>query len=376
VSKPKILFVLNILHPGTGPFQRAIRFDDDRAETTILSCYDTTEQLTAKVAALGSTVAGKRLVGLGERGKLRCARALCRFIKQHRPDVIQVNHTFSAVVATAFAAIRRSCPSVRFEGTMFERYGWAKRLGLGMAYAPNSGVIAVSHAINEGNPLWGGALERRSARRVIYNGVDIAELDRYRHTGDRSAWGIPEDAFVIGSVSDLKPTKDLPTLLAAVSRMSSPKDWRLLLVGGGPLEADLRAQATELGIADRVVFAGQVERREVYRLLDVMDVFAFPTLVEGLSEALVQAMCFEVTPVVSDIAPNLEVVSPGEHGLVFPARDVDALSDCLTRLSDDLRLRSRLGLAARQRVDESFDIYRIVEQYHEFYEEIIDRRAA
>ena len=149
---------------------------------------------------------------------------------------------------------------------------------------------------------------------------------------------------------------------------------RLLLVGGGPLRKQLETQAADLGISDKTLFVGAVERREVFEYLDAMDVFVLPSLVEGLSEALVQAMCFALPVIVSDIPQNREVVKDEENGLVFPVGNAVALAKSLARLYRNPNLREKMGQQCRQIVVERFDIYQIVEQYHQFYSDLLERR--
>lgn len=129
------------------------------------------------------------------------------------------------------------------------------------------------------------------------------------------------------------------------------KNWRLAILGEGKLADSLRAQADDLGIADRVDWHGVVaDPYEFYRRAEV---FALPSRIEGTPNALLEAMSCGLAVVVSDGAPGpLELVEHGITGLVVRVDDPRELSMALCRLAADRELRNRLGTAARQRVTE------------------------
>ncbi|HEX7955831.1 MAG TPA: glycosyltransferase, partial [Pyrinomonadaceae bacterium] len=132
--------------------------------------------------------------------------------------------------------------------------------------------------------------------------------------------------------------------------------WRLAVVGDGEWRGELEAQAAALGITPRVHFTGVVE--DPHPFYRAAGLFVLPSRVEGMSNALLEAMSHGLAPVVSDGAPGLtELVEDGVTGLVVPVDDPTALAEALGRLADDEGLRRRLGRAARARVEE-YDVPR------------------
>jgi glycosyltransferase involved in cell wall biosynthesis len=128
-------------------------------------------------------------------------------------------------------------------------------------------------------------------------------------------------------------------------------EWRLSVVGDGLLKDSLLAQADGLGIAGRVDWHGVV--RDPHALYRAAGVFVLPSRVEGMPNALLEAMGWGLAVVVSDGAPGpLELVEDGVTGLVVPVNDPSALAASLSRLANDEHLRRRLGEAARARVSE------------------------
>src|SRR4029077_20989023 len=131
----------------------------------------------------------------------------------------------------------------------------------------------------------------------------------------------------------------------AFARTPGLRDAWLMLVGDGTLRRSLENDAASLGIRDRVTFCGT--RRDLGNLLPAMDVFALPSLWEGLPLALILAMGAGRPVVATRLAGIPEVVSDGETGLLVPPGDATALGSAIARLYGDAVLRARLGAAAR-----------------------------
>ncbi|MBC8030596.1 MAG: glycosyltransferase [Pyrinomonadaceae bacterium] len=128
-------------------------------------------------------------------------------------------------------------------------------------------------------------------------------------------------------------------------------EWRLAVVGDGRMREALKSQATNLGIAKRIDWHGIVQEPHV--LYGSASIFAMPSRVEGMPNALLEAMSCGLPVVVSDGAPGpLELVEDEVTGLVVPVNDAVALAAALRRLADDPSLCYRLGKAARERVAE------------------------
>jgi glycosyltransferase involved in cell wall biosynthesis len=157
-------------------------------------------------------------------------------------------------------------------------------------------------------------------------------------------------APVVLSVARLVTEKALDVLLEAFALCAEEyRECRLALVGEGELEAALRAQAARLGIAEQIDWCGLV--KDPLPHYDTAQVFVLPSRIEGMPNALLEAMGCGVPVIVSDGTPGLlEVVEHGVTGLVVPVNDAVALAAALRLMLSDAPLRRRLGMAARERV--------------------------
>jgi glycosyltransferase involved in cell wall biosynthesis len=185
----------------------------------------------------------------------------------------------------------------------------------------------------------------------------------------REEFNIPDGSLIVGTVANLKAKKGYRYLLqaAAVVRKELP-DVRFVLVGHGPEEPFLRSEARRLGLDGTVVFAGF--REDPLRMAAAFDVFALPSLYEGLSIALIEAMSLGKPSVVTRTGGVPEVIEHDTHGLIVAPGDSDELAAGLLKLLTDRELRSRMGLEAMRRAS-FFDIRSAVQRMEEVYEEVL-----
>lgn len=210
---------------------------------------------------------------------------------------------------------------------------------------------------------------------VIRSGI---ELERFGHpqvprAEMRARLGIPEDAPVIGTVTRLSAQKAPLDFVRAVGQVAREHpDAYFVMVGDGPLRADVEALAAELGIADRLVLTGL--RRDVPELLGSFDIFVLSSLWEGLPRVLPQAMATALPVVATAIDGNAEIVRDRVNGLLTPPGDPPALADALLRLLADPALARQMGEAGRAGVDE-FGAVRMVEQIAQLYRHLLREKG-
>ena len=188
---------------------------------------------------------------------------------------------------------------------------------------------------------------------LCYNSVDLERFAPRSENAPDIAQVLPGLSPVIGSTAVMRPEKGVDTLLEAFAQIAGtfPRAG-LLLVGGGPLEKQLKARAAALGLADRVCFAGPVT--DVLPSLHRMDIFVLPSLSEALSNSLLEAMATGVASVASDVGGNPELIQPDSTGYLFQPGNVSDLAERLALLSGDDALRERLSRAARLSVARTF----------------------
>jgi glycosyltransferase involved in cell wall biosynthesis len=208
--------------------------------------------------------------------------------------------------------------------------------------------------------------------RLIWNGAPLDEFAPAGHERGarvRRELGLDEDAFVVGSIGRLNAQKGHRFLLdAAAPLCRSRAEVRVLVVGDGDLQGDLREQAAGLGLAHRVVFAGH--RTDVPDLLAALDVFCISSLYEGTPLALFEAMAAGRTIVSTAVDGCREVLQDGENALLVPPGDAGALASALEGAAADPDLRKRL---ARRALADSrqYDVQACVEQMEALYDEVL-----
>lgn len=209
---------------------------------------------------------------------------------------------------------------------------------------------------------------------VVPNAVDINAF-QLSGIGDpmiRRRLGL-DGATVIGFVGSFYAYEGLDLLLDAFPRMHARRpELRLLLVGGGPQEANLKAQAVRLGIADKVVFAGRVPHDEVGRYYDLIDVLAYPRHSMRLTELVtplkpLEAMAQGRVFVASDVGGHRELIRDGETGRLFKAGSSEALAEAVLDLLDRREAWPRLRHAGRSFVERERNWRNSVQAYRKPY---------
>jgi glycosyltransferase involved in cell wall biosynthesis len=204
---------------------------------------------------------------------------------------------------------------------------------------------------------------------VIPNGVDVR---RFRHNEQlrgrvRARLGVEEKSLVVGSVGRLDPVKDHATLLSAADMaLAQGMDLHLVIVGDGTERAGLQAYAARKpNLAQRTHFAGDV--RNVEEWLNGFDIFVLPSLSEGMSNTLLEAMAVGIAPIATAVGGNCEVVEDGYSGLLVPPGDIEKSCECLMRLGAQDSWRRWLGENARQRVTTQYSLERMLQRYTDLY---------
>lgn len=178
------------------------------------------------------------------------------------------------------------------------------------------------------------------------------------------------DAFVVGAVGRLAAVKN-PCLLVEAFAAARARNAvfaeraRLVLVGDGPLEYEARAQVTRLGLAEVTWMPGA--RSDVPQCLQALDVLCLPSLAEGISNAILEAMACGLPVLATDVGGNRELVAQDETGWLLPSGDREALAQLLLRCFEDPARTRAAGAAARARAVTQFSLQTMVDQYHKVY---------
>lgn len=211
---------------------------------------------------------------------------------------------------------------------------------------------------------------------TIHNGIDL-EAFRSPHVASRSELSLREGGLVVGTVSRLdEPKKGLTVLLHALADLAGRDGlppWQCLLVGDGPARERLETLAAQLGLSERVVFAGV--RHDVASVLAAMDLFVCPSLYEGFGIAIVEAMAAGRPVVASAVGGIPEIVVNQDTGLLVPPGNAAALADAMAALLTRPDRAQAMGLRGRERAREKFSIETAVLRHQQLYETLSLRHA-
>ena len=210
----------------------------------------------------------------------------------------------------------------------------------------------------------------------IYNGVDTLRFTaRAEREGPPEVPGFGEqDAFVVGSVSRMHPVKDPLTLARAFilfvqANPAARKRARLLLVGDGPVLPDVRNVLTAAGVQDLVWMPG--ERSDVAHLLRMMHLFVLPSVAEGTSNTILEAMATGLPVIATAVGGNLELVEPDRTGLLVPPADPVRMAEAITLYFNDPDRAGRCGSAARSRVERLFSLESMIDHSLQVYDSVL-----
>lgn len=303
---------------------------------------------------------------------LRIAR-LCRSL---RPDVVHARNwgTIDAVIGARLAGVPVVIQSEHGRA-MDDLDGLhARRIRVRRLLAPfiDSHVVVSTHL-----ERW--LIERVRVRpekvRVVRNGVDVMRFKPLEQRERvRAEHGYRREDLVFGAVGRLSAVKDHRTLLEAfhLLAMRDPRS-RLLLVGEGSERAFLEAEVRQRGLADRVRLVGY--REDVGQMLGIMDVFVQPSLMEGMSNAMLEAMAVGLPIVATAVGGNPEMVESGVGGLLVPPSTPDALADAMLSYCANDQARSAHGAAARARAENEFPLDKMVAGYISAYRDALASRG-
>lgn len=290
----------------------------------------------------------------------RCLRELADTLARHRIDVVH-SHEFTMAVYGAAAARRLGVPHVTtMHGDQTMMAKLRRRMALRWAFRRSRMVIACSDAtrrdIESGLGLASGRIH------TIRNGVPVRSGDG---RAIRAELGLDRDDVLIVCVGNVVPRKGHLQLLHALARVEGrlgERPWRVAIAGARREAAPaIDAFVEERGWQQRVHLLGV--RDDVPALLAGADIFAMPSLWEGLPLALLEAMFAGLPIIASDVSGIPEAIPSHEFGLLAPPGDVDVLAAHLTSLIEQPDQRARLGAAVRDRAHAEFTIGVMTDRY-------------
>ena len=322
---------------------------------------------SAIAEAAGENVAALYTVPMKGDLDLLFGTRLARILKKEEPDILHLHSRRGADIMGGITARLTGTPCVltrRVDNP--ENRSWAK-----VKYRMYQKIITISEGIRE--VLISSGVPPGNIT-CVHSAVDAS---RYSSPCDatwfREEFGIRENEMACGVVAQFIERKGHKYLLEAIPAITSESpNVRFLLFGKGPLEGKLKAMCLDLGISNRVIFAGF--REDLERVMGCLDLLVHPALMEGLGVSLLQAASAGVPIVGTRVGGIPEIVKDSVNGHLVPPGDVPALVSAVTRLLSDRDLGRDLGKAGRKIAGEEYSISSMVEGNLEVYREVTKRK--
>jgi L-malate glycosyltransferase len=295
---------------------------------------------------------------------------LAREIRRRKFDIVHT-HSWGTLVEGVGGALMAKTPIIvhgehgllekRLRNLVVQRWLWSKA----------DKVLAVGEELAERISAEVGF--PRSRVHVIPNGVDT---QRFRPTlngkvSQRERFGLPSTKLLLGMVARLVSVKNHLGVLHSLAQLRSQGiDAHLVMAGEGPLQEFLYQTAQNMHLGNYVHFLGTVMNiEEVYQAIDI---FILNSKSEGMSNTILEAMACGLPVVATDVGANPQLVCDNQSGLLVKSEDIDSLCQALCKLINDTQLRNQMGKKGRCLVETNFSMKRMVDNYTDFYTELLN----
>ena len=325
------------------------------------------------VGMLKRSAAGERLVhsvGFWMRvypSLRRRSRALARILSAWKPDLVHLNDAVAVSRVGIMAARSVGLPAICHLRSLATRNHYDRWISRSLR-----GCICISRAVDHHQRKLGG---RTSPTWVVYNGLDLAEIDPADGSRVRGELGLSSDDQAVACIGRLVEWKGQRVFLRALARLVSAYPHLRALVVGAPqaggegYEADLRALTRELGLQEIVHLTGF--RRDVPAILANVDILVHAsTSPEPFGRVIIEGMAAGAVVVSADDGAVPEIVEHEVSGLLVAPRDVGGMARAISRLLDRPQQTAGMRRAARQAVERRFTMHEYVHGVERVYEEL------
>lgn len=338
------------------------RLDPARFES-VVCCIQAKGELAAELEAAGIPVHCLERMR-SKRFDWRAVFDLRRFLRRERITLVH-SHLYHANLYGRLAAFLSGVPAVATVHNVYARTKLHRRLLNRWLARSSARVIAVSEEVRRDLIEHDGIDAAKVV--LIHNSIDLRRIaTRLTREEARARLSIAEHAFAVGCVGRLEEQKGHRYLLEACAALKRDIPLRLFVVGDGRLRRELERQAAALGLAASTSFLG--ERKDVAEILKALDLFVMPSLWEGLSLAMLEAMAAGLPIVISDVGGVSQAID-AQSGLKVPPGDPGAIARAIRLLAAQPESRRSLGLAARRRVEAEFDVGIMMARLSQVYED-------
>lgn len=358
---------IHSLHIGGGAenvmFNVSTALKSSGFDVVVCGMVDEYPSFEAQLAALNIKV---YRLGLSKKNMLSLPLNLFKIIKAERPDAI-ISWLWPAVLSggiiAKLAGVKVRIANLRGPALNKSRLKvYLDRVFLRFY----TNVIAVSGGVKD---IFIAREKADPAKiEVIPNGLEFKSFN-YDAVSVRRELGIDKKDFVIGSVGRVYPEKNHKYLVAVAKLLKQKNsDFKIVLVGSGPAEDELRQAIKDAGLVDNFVLVGW--QSEVYKYLSVFDVFVLPSKYEGHPSSILQAWLLKKPVLGANVTGIREVIKDGYNGLLFSLSEPQGLSNILLNLKNMLEFCQKIGENGYNTMKEKYDIKKMYQNYQNYIEKL------
>ena len=210
---------------------------------------------------------------------------------------------------------------------------------------------------------------------VIHNGVNGSGDNHYSERARqklRQNWNIPADSFVVGTVARFFWKKGYEHFVQMASLVISVRpNTQFVTIGDGPLKPQMEKMAEDFGIAGHIRFLGWQPNAD--RLLGLFDLYVCPSLMEGMSNALLEAGARGLPMIATAVGGNKETVVHGQTGFLVPPKDPAAMAEAVTELMDNPILLKQMGKRAKESINSKYSTAVMVRKMEGLYDSLLNQ---
>lgn len=300
---------------------------------------------------------------------------LVMLLKKQRVDIVHA-HSFKAGLVGRLAAKVAGTQAVVLtvhNSICNEQWSYWKRLIFNVCesvlFACTDRIITVSESLRQEIFY---RLKTSSEKIItIYNGIIVEDFDL---TPDRNylqkTTGIPVEKVIVGTVSRLAVQKGVGNIIKAAAELSlKDKQISYLVVGDGPLRAELEREAEELKVSEQFFFSG--ERHDINRILPCLDVFVLASLTEGFPLTILEAMASRCPVVATKVGGIPEIINNGINGLLVNPGDISALAKAIKTMILEPKRSKDMGDVGRQQVIKEYTVEKMIVSTERIYLELV-----
>jgi glycosyltransferase involved in cell wall biosynthesis len=295
----------------------------------------------------------------------KLVRQLRNLIRQNSYDIVHC-HQYTPYVYGLLAALSATAKVIFTEhGRFYPDYGtWKRKLINPIFSLFTSKITAISKATKDALVQYENF--GQSKIEVIYNGIaDMSQIE-VNKIELKKQLGIPESAFLFGTISRLQPIKNQAMMIRAFKVVYNQyKNTHLLIVGDGQIRGQLEKQVGDLKLDKQVTFAGF--QNDPYQFHKVIDVFLLTSFSEGASMTLLEAMSLSKPCVVTNVGGNPELIIDGVNGFVTPSKVDREFADACMKLCAHQTLRRAMGSEGRELYKNLFSIGKMIDSFVKLY---------